>query len=132
VDKICHVNFDVVSGNVVARVDFGGTVRNTSGVQLTGLQVTDTPAANSAISISRTTLFPLGHKDASGNPDDTATYSGFYRPSSLPTGTTLGRYFFSDSIHATAASALGGTVTPQDAPASCPVCGNGQCSVSRP
>jgi hypothetical protein len=128
VSKQCHVNFVAQGGNIVTRIDFSGTVSNTSSVELTGLSVVDVPST--AVTLSATTLHPQGHT-TNGVPDDVATYSGTYFPSSLPTNTD-GRFTFMDQVTASASSGIpGATVTPQSASRSCPVCGIGQCSTTQ-
>jgi len=118
--KECSVAVVPVNGVLEIRVDFDGVVTNHSGVQVTGLSVTDNPTTS--ITLGTTTL----------NNNASTTYSGSYFPSSCST-TDGGRCAFSDTASAQATGgASTGTITAPDAGATCHLCGSapGTCSTS--
>lgn len=108
-----------------AKVNFNGKICNTGNDQLTNVQITDDPAAATAITLGATTLARPANPT---NPDATTgactTYSGSYVPGTAPSGNPLG---FTDQVTVTATSALGGTVTPAMQPATCNICPAGLC-----
>lgn len=111
-------------GPVVTEVTFGGTVCNTGNDELTGVTVTDNHP-NASVTVTSTTL-------AKGA---CTAYTGSYIPQSLPItvyetdGITSLGLGFSDQTTASATSALGGTVTPQQSnTASCTICPAGKCA----
>jgi len=111
ISKSCDASTLVNTGGVVAvQINFSGTLQNTGDVQLSGVAVTDNPAAT--ISVTKTTLAP----------GESTSYSGSYLPSSTteldPTSAT-----FSDQTTVQATGALGtGGVQVTSSPATCGVC----------
>ncbi len=122
VTKACTVDFDasVRPGYVVLRVDFSGTVTNTGNDQLTGITLSDDPAAT----------FSSGGSVASLAPGGSANFAGFYYPGAF--GTPDGRMTFTDQVTATASGAsLGGTPPSASGSTHCAVCPSGSCSLLR-
>ncbi len=119
IDKTCTVAIAPGNNVLEIRVDFGGTVTNNSGVQITGLSVTDNPATT--ITLGTTTL----------NPGASTSYSGSYFPSSCST-TDGGRCAFTDSVTAQGTGAAGvGTINSGPAVgATCHLCPPNACSTS--
>ncbi|MCE5306576.1 MAG: hypothetical protein LLG20_02945 [Acidobacteriales bacterium] len=90
------------NGNVHVRVNFSGQVCNNGQTLLSGINLSDDPAATITATYPGTpgTLAPT----------ECATYSGTYQPSAISSGdgTTAGRYLFADTISVSGAkSALG-------------------------
>ena len=130
---------DCSSGTAcVIKVPIKATVCNKGLVQLTGIGLADSPAA-ALTPGSVSVLEPAG----SPNGTDCASVTGIYQPTAYDAnsdGATNGRYTFSDLISVTSATPalgppippVGGTLCPAGslacAPATCPLCPNGQCS----
>lgn len=96
----------VTSGGVAAvQVNFSGQICNTGQTPLTGVIVTDNPAAT----ITPATIPTLA---AQGQTGDCAKYSGYYMPSGVTAGDlggASGRYAFTDEIKVTGATATLGS-----------------------
>jgi len=86
VTKQCAADLEVSGSNLVVVINVQGQVCNTGEVRLTGLVLVDNvahPASGPVTLIPlSTTLEPIG--DSGGN--DCTSYSGYYYPSSIPTG----------------------------------------------
>ena len=112
------------SGHLEIKVNFSGTVTNNSGVQVTGLSVTDNPSTT--ITLGTTTL----NNGASTN------YSGSYFPSSCTPDTGNGGggvCVFSDTAQAQGTGGAGtGTISSNSQSASCHLCPAGVCSANAP
>lgn len=93
-------------GFAAVKVNFSGTVTNNGQSQLTGITVTDNPAATITVAWPGATGVLA--------PGASAKYSGTYIPSGLdagadPLGGVAGRYSFADQIKVTGASAALGS-----------------------
>lgn len=125
----------------VVQVSIKAHVCNLGSVQLTAVGLADSPAATltpGSISV----LEPAGSVDGSGNPTDCADVTGSYTPTGYDAGNdgaTNGRYTFTDLISVTSATPALGSIPPTTstlcpagslacAPATCPLCPNGECS----
>ncbi len=95
------------AGYAVVQVNFSGEVCNTGETALTGITLTDSPAADRIVLV-----------DNSLAPNECAKYAGSYRPSGvdpLDLGEVGGRYSFSDTIKVTGATAtFGGDPVPEE------------------
>ncbi len=128
--KNCDVNFDTAAGDVRVRVDFSGSVCNTSNVTLNNVTISDNPAASFDPPLTGSSI-NLGTLNRTGTAGDCKNYTGHYFPTTFtPLGPASGRASFTDSIKLDKAeSALGGTVQSDlsMASATCLVCPKGQC-----
>jgi hypothetical protein len=97
VNKQCAADLEDIGENLVVRINVQGTVCNTGEVQLTGLSLSDDPDVPASGTVfltpDSTTLAP------SGQTGDCTNYSGYYYPTSIPTGNTCP---FADQVAATA------------------------------
>lgn len=118
ITKECSVAVVAVGGGLGIRVDFDGTITNNSGVQVTGLSVTDNPPTS--ITLGSTTL----------NNGASTTYSGSYFPSTCNT-TDGGRCAFTDTASASGSGGAGtGTISSSPQSATCHLCPPGACSTA--
>ncbi len=94
-----------VGSTVAVQVNFSGIISNTGASQLTGITLTDNPAATITVAWPGATGVLA--------PNATANYSGYYLPSALPLtdplGLIAGRYGFSDESLVTGATATLGS-----------------------
>lgn len=96
------------SGLAAVQVNFSGDVCNTGESPLTGVTLTDNPAATLTVAWPGAT----GNLAAAGQSGACAKYSGYYLPSGVTAGDlggAAGRYSFGDEIKVTGATATLGT-----------------------
>jgi hypothetical protein len=119
ITKECKVAVVQVGSVLEIRVDVDGTITNNSGVQVTGLTVTDNPTTSNN-SLGSTTL----------NNGASTTYSGSYFPGVCSTNDN-GVCSFSDTVSAQGNGAAGtGTISSNSQGATCHLCPAGVCSTS--
>jgi hypothetical protein len=144
VSKTCVTGFQVSGSNVVVRVDYTGSVKNTGTLNLTSWQVTDKDDAgntaggpfNSAASLAPGASICYTNNSAAC-PDLSSPQSGL---STTPTGAanyfptgadafglTLGRISFTDTVTATGKASNGSNVGPATKSATCVICPFGSC-----
>jgi len=122
ITKECSVAVvQAASGGLTIRVDIDGTITNNSGVQVTGISVTDNPST--PITLGSTSL----------NNGGSTTYSGSYFPGVCTNGANGGVCDFTDTVSAQGTGAAGtGTITSNNQSATCHLCPAGVCSQSAP
>ena len=122
------------SGLAAVQVNFSGLVCNTGQTPLTGVTLTDNPAATLTVAWPAT----AGTLAAGGQAGDCAKYSGHYLPSGVTLGDlggAAGRYSFADEIKVTGATATLGTSPGHDATctsifgANAQACGGATCNI---
>lgn len=155
VNKMCSTTL-VVQPNfdVHVQVTYNGTVCNTGSSQITGLTLADfvgtaenAQTGGSGPAPGTTTLAPCTAVDSvtglcTSPASACTTYTGSYTPTTIDATATAGRFFFTDEVVISGASATVGTltkVTSPDAvcnntfgcsgPVSCPICDVGECVV---
>lgn len=153
VSKSCKTTLQVNSGQVAVQVSYGGQICNTGASQVTGIALTDYPDSSNTTGAGTgvTSGITLGPGTVA-NPT-CQSYGPFtYSPTLIDqtvvgndgiAGDGAGRYFFSDLITISSASAKVGGLTKitgtgdaridgsyGDATASCPICqGSGECTI---
>lgn len=121
VDKQCELALEVIAGQVVLRVDFGGQVCNeTDEVPLFDVQVVDDGGTPEDTSDDQIVLQGVTLAKA-GEDGDCETYTGSYYPSSA-SSTVPSAAIFSDTVTATAEPPLGFETATEMASAECPLC----------
>lgn len=130
VSKVCDATCLISGASTgdIIRVNFHGTVCNTSNVQLTGVTVTDHPdgtivSGSDVLTYTNPANFG-GTLGPAGSATACASFTGSYKPTS-PLDANLA---FTDHLTATGTSPLGGTPPPANSGTkSCPVCPLGNC-----
>lgn len=107
-------------GYVVVDVPFTATVCNTGTEAVSGITLSDSPAANT-LNIDKTSLAPNACANVTGDYFPTAVDSG-------SNGVIAGRYFFTDTLTASGTGVLDGKAVSGQGAVSCPICPDSECT----
>lgn len=102
VTKVCAANLEDAGSNVVVKIDVEGIVCNEGEVKLTDLTLADQLITEDAHLVSLSTTLEAG-VPARTDGKDCTTYTGYYYPSSIPSGTMCP---FMDQVQATAVTPI--------------------------
>lgn len=120
VSKNCDLHLEVIGGQVVLRVDFGGQVCNIGDpVGISNVAVVDDSGTSGDTSDDQTVL--SGVTLGTTSPSDCASFTGSYYPSSS-NSTDPSAAVFSDTVSASGDANLGGGPVSDTATAECPLC----------